>query len=720
MAGYDLMSCLRSIDPGECSYQEWVEVGMALHAEGYGVEVWDEWSAQDAPRYHQGECERKWAGFGGSASSVKGGTIVDMARRRGWAPTSEPDEVQGWGTITVEDVRPIDVGFIESRSVLPPEEWHPGRQLSRYVEALFKSGERVGITCGSYVDDDGKHKPVGGVTMERDYLLSELEKWGDELPKAVGEYDRDAGAWVCFNPLDGEGRGNKNVTAYRYALVESDSVPKDRQRGMIEALGLPVAALVDSGGKSVHAIVRVDAPDLEEYRKRVNLLYEYCAKKGFEVDTQNKNPSRLSRMPGAVRGEGKQWLVAVDAHPKPWREWVEEVAEEADGMPGSESLAEVFADMPPKAPELIRGVLRQGHKMLVVGPSKAGKSFALIELCAAVASGTSWFGKRCAQGPVLYVNLEIDRPSCIDRFAKVFDALGVSRNYAGYVEVWNLRGKSLTLDRLAPRIVRRASKMASPPIAIVIDPIYKVMTGDENSASDMGAFCNLFDYIARETGAAVIYCHHQSKGAQGFKTAMDRASGSGVFARDPDAMLDVSELVLDEDGEQMPEADGTPFEATWITREFRPPATQKVWFRYPVHVIDESGALDRAGVAGSAKAQSEAKKREKRRRRQDDMLVKSKVNSAVLRALAGEYAGVEVVKREDVIGYVADAIGDAMDDYNYDDFFNARNRFAAFRYVRIAGNEFGLVPCRNPQALFFDDTDLEVYQNMCTSGGTPI
>ena len=287
-------------------------------------------------------------------------------------------------------------------------------------------------------------------------------------------------------------------------------------------------------------------------------------------------------------------------------------------------------------------------------------------------------------------------------------------------QVWNLRGKSLTLDRLAPRIVRRASKMASPPIAIVIDPIYKVMTGDENSASDMGAFCNLFDYIARETGAAVIYCHHQSKGAQGFKTAMDRASGSGVFARDPDAMLDVSELVLDEDGEQMPEADGTPFEATWITREFRPPATQKVWFRYPVHVIDESGALDRAGVAGSAKAQSEAKKREKRRRRQDDMLVKSKVNSAVLRALAGEYAGVEVVKREDVIGYVADAIGDAMDDYNYDDFFNARNRFAAFRYVRIAGNEFGLVPCRNPQALFFDDTDLEVYQNMCTSGGTPI
>lgn len=45
-----------------------------------------------------------------------------------------------------------------------------------------------------------------------------------------------------------------------------------------------------------------------------------------------------------------------------------------------------------------------------------------------------------------------------------------------------------------------------------------------------------------ELGCAVIYCHHHSKGAQGGKRSMDRASGSGVFARDPDALLDLSEL----------------------------------------------------------------------------------------------------------------------------------------------------------------------------------
>ena len=84
-------------------------------------------------------------------------------------------------------------------------------------------------------------------------------------------------------------------------------------------------------------------------------------------------------------------------------------------------------------------------------------------------------------------------------------------------------------------------------IAVVIDPIYKVITGDENSADQMAHFCNQFDKVCTQLGCAVIYCHHHSKGAQGGKRSMDRASGSGVFARDPDALLDMTELDLTED-----------------------------------------------------------------------------------------------------------------------------------------------------------------------------
>jgi RecA-family ATPase len=96
------------------------------------------------------------------------------------------------------------------------------------------------------------------------------------------------------------------------------------------------------------------------------------------------------------------------------------------------------------------------------------------------------------------------------------------------------------MDKLAPKLIRRAAKKNY--IAIIIDPIYKVITGDENSANQMAHFCNQFDKVCTELNSAVIYCHHHSKGSQGAKKSMDRSSGSGVFARDPDALLDLIEL----------------------------------------------------------------------------------------------------------------------------------------------------------------------------------
>ena len=182
--------------------------------------------------------------------------------------------------------------------------------------------------------------------------------------------------------------------------------------------------------------------------------------------------------------------------------------------------------------------------MLVSGPSKAGKSFLLLELCVAIAEGREWLGWQCAQGRVLYVNLELDRASCYHRVKDVYRAIGIPPRNAGNLDMWHLRGKAMGMDNLAPRLIRRAVKRKYS--AVVIDPIYKVITGDENAADQMAKFCNQFDRVASELGCAVIYCHHHSKGDQGQKRAQDRASGSGVFARDPDALIDMIELEIDD------------------------------------------------------------------------------------------------------------------------------------------------------------------------------
>ena len=376
-------------------------------------------------------------------------------------------------------------------------------------------------------------------------MIQELNKCNGDICKVIGDYNDKAGAWIRFNPLDGKGVKNDNVSDYRYALVESDVVELEKQNAIIRELELPIACLVYSGGKSLHAIVKIEATDYTEYRKRVEYLYAVCKKNGLTVDTQNKNPSRLSRMPGVIRNGKKQFLIDVNIGKESWEEWKEWIDGINDDLPDPESLSEQWDNMPELAPPLIDNVLRQGHKMLIAGPSKAGKSFALIEMCIAIAEGKKWLDWKCAKGKVMYVNLELDRASCLHRFKDVYQALGYEPQNLSNIDIWNLRGKSIPMDKLAPKLIRRAAKKNY--IAIIIDPIYKVITGDENSADQMAKFCNQFDKVCNELGCAVIYCHHHSKGGQGTKKSMDRASGSGVFARDPDALLDLIELETNDD-----------------------------------------------------------------------------------------------------------------------------------------------------------------------------
>ena len=54
-----LTEIIEYINPGDLSYQEWINVGMALKQEGYSVHVWDQWSQKDISRYHARECEKK-------------------------------------------------------------------------------------------------------------------------------------------------------------------------------------------------------------------------------------------------------------------------------------------------------------------------------------------------------------------------------------------------------------------------------------------------------------------------------------------------------------------------------------------------------------------------------------------------------------------------------------------------------------------------------------
>lgn len=546
MNDYNLTEILEYIDPSTCSYQEWINVGMALKHEGYTVSDWDMWSMKDVNRYHSGECAKKWATFQGSSAPVTGGTIIQMAKENGYHYENVSAELDWDGEIGSKDeLVVVDRNWLERSEIHIPEQWNPTEQIITYLETLFEPDENVGYVTESW-EHDGKFLPSKGCyDRTAGQLIKELYQCKGDIGSVIGDYNSEVGAWIRFNPLDGKGVKNENVTEFRYALVESDTMDISAQKAIITELELPVAALVYSGKKSLHAIVKIDASTYEEYKKRVDYLYNVCNKNGLKLDIQNRNPSRLSRMPGVMRNGKKQYLLDTNIGKENWNEWREWIESVNDDLPDPESMADVWDNLPELAPPLIDGVLRQGHKMLIAGPSKAGKSYALIELCCAIAEGKKWLEWNCTQGKVMYVNLELDRASCLHRFKDVYTALGIAPDNLSNIDIWNLRGRSVPMDKLAPKLIRRASKKNY--IAIIIDPIYKVITGDENSADQMAHFCNQFDKVCTELGCAVIYCHHHSKGAQGGKRSMDRASGSGVFARDPDALIDLVELELNDD-----------------------------------------------------------------------------------------------------------------------------------------------------------------------------
>ena len=540
----DIKEALDFVSPSALTYEEWLMVGMGLKEAGLPVAVWEQWSARDGGRYHKGECIKKWESFHGSSKPVTQSSIFQLAYEHGWSGPA--GHALDWGDeLTVGPQQPalVDPRWVEEQELHLPDTWEPAQQLKRYLQALFEPDEYVAYVTESFMAADRRRPAKGCWDRTAGQLIEELDACGGDVGKVMGDCDPEIGAWICFNPVDGTGRKDANVTSYRYALVECDNMEPGKQLAAIHQMELPCAALVYSGGKSIHAIVRVNAPDYAEYRKRVDHLYATCQKNGLTLDQQNRNPSRLSRMPGILRAGQKQALLETNVGKSCWEDWCDWVEACTDDLPDTECLADDWDDLPPLADALISGVLRQGHKMLLAGPSKAGKSFALIELCIAIAEGKTWLGRfSCAQGRVLYINLELDRPSCLHRFKDVYTAMGLAPDNLRNIDIWNLRGASVPMDKLAPKLIRRAGKKGYT--AVILDPIYKVITGDENSADQMAKFCNQFDVVCRALDCAVIYCHHHSKGAQGGKRSMDRASGSGVFARDPDAMLDMTELTI--------------------------------------------------------------------------------------------------------------------------------------------------------------------------------
>ena len=196
-----------------------------------------------------------------------------------------------------------------------------------------------------------------------------------------------------------------------------------------------------------------------------------------------------------------------------------------------------FTASPPVAPpQLIEGILHQGCKMILGATSKSNKSWCLLDLALSVASGQPWWGRKCHQAPVVYINFELQTWALQERLWSLRGArpefAAAGRNLA----LWNLRGKNADMTLLRPKLEEHLAKHQFG--LIILDPAYKVLGNrDENANGEIAGLMNEFEALAQSSGAAVVVAHHFAKGDSTAKNAMDRMSGAGAWARDPDSLV---------------------------------------------------------------------------------------------------------------------------------------------------------------------------------------
>lgn len=198
-----------------------------------------------------------------------------------------------------------------------------------------------------------------------------------------------------------------------------------------------------------------------------------------------------------------------------------------------EQLVDAAVEPPPL---IIEGILHQGCKMVLGGTSKSNKSWCLLDLALSVASGQPWWGRACAKMPVVYINFELHTWAVCQRVNALCAARPECKGMGKTLHVWNLRGHNADMTELRPKLEEQLARYQFG--MIILDPAYKVLGNrDENANGEIASLMNEFEAMAQKTGAAVVVAHHFAKGDSTAKSAMDRMSGAGAWARDPDSIV---------------------------------------------------------------------------------------------------------------------------------------------------------------------------------------
>ncbi len=377
-------------------------------------------------------------------------------------------------------------------------------QFKRFLEAAFAPTE---VVCICEQVEDGKPNTSGSFLPVEEWI-----KRFDAPDSILLRKDRLDGVFVRINPFKPNlySGSDNDVAAYRHVLVEFDELPKPEQEQRLRSSGLPISVLIDSGGKSIHAWVRVDASSRKEWDARRDEIYKAIP----GVDPKNKNPSRFSRLPGAWRGESQQKLLATNLGADSWEDWLTNRESEED-QATIVSVRDLIYFDPANDPDNLIGNrwLTRGSSMIVSGGTGIGKSSLMMQIVIRWALGLDFFGITPVRPlKIGVVQAENDKGDLAEAFQGVARGLETTGDEMKRLQAQlEFRTESVRTGDSFLAYARRFIHRSKLDV-IVADPLFSYFGGDLSDQGEVSVFLrNKLQPILHETKVVWIWMHHISK-----------------------------------------------------------------------------------------------------------------------------------------------------------------------------------------------------------------
>lgn len=383
------------------------------------------------------------------------------------------------------------------------------------IRECFRPGEHVRIVPAT-INEDGDEVPKdNGIVLTREEWLKKLDGKGGD-PNSLIKSSTGAGIYVTINPMIQDGHRDKEVADHRHCLIEFDTgLDLAEQLTLYQQANLPCAAIIYSGGKSVHAWVKVDAKDATEYKERVQFIYTHFLEAGYPLDPKNANPSRLSRLPNCERFDKRQELLMVGVGAASFAEWMSGI--QADGVGEILTVDDLRGFRFESDPNTLLGdrYLCRGGSILCVGPSGVGKSSLAMQFSVILAIGKPMWGIRPVRPlKTLFVQAENDQGDLAEMYQGVETGLsifpGTDESRLLNKNLVFVRNTTHTGQALTVALARLIDK--HHPDIVMLDPLLSFIGADISKQDVCGMFLrNWLGPIAETTGVAWWFWHHTGK-----------------------------------------------------------------------------------------------------------------------------------------------------------------------------------------------------------------